>query len=194
MASELRPLSLTRTQLYFIGGAVCILLLLAAGVWWHQVITSDRNRTPSQAAAALEGSTVAANAYTNLAGEAVTLDTYLGRVLVVLSWASWCPSCAESLTQVRDLALAYPEAEVTYLAINRAEPKETAERYLNVMRIDADNHIILDPSDRYYQAIDGYAMPEIVIYNSAGEIHQRLRGRVTDAQIQAAIEGALTSE
>lgn len=191
MANGPTPVSLTRQQLYLLAGGVVFLLVLAVAVWWQQVYLSSHERSASPAAAALEGPGEGADAYTNLAGEAITLDAYLGRVLVVLSWASWCPSCAEGLARVRDITATYPSDQVTYLAINRAEPKETAERYINVMQIATDEQIILDPTDRYYQAIDGYAMPELVVYTAAGDIHQRLRGRITDAQLRTAIDSAL---
>ena len=37
------------------------------------------------------------HSFTDLEGNAVGLTSYVGEVIVVSSWASWCPSCVDSL-------------------------------------------------------------------------------------------------
>ena len=190
---EKDTLRLTRAQLLTLL-LLGLLLCLSAGMLWYYLAGQSASVAESPAASALQANPGEGEAYTNLAGEAVALDQYLGTVLVVLSWASWCPQCAEELTRIERVTAAYDATSVRYLAINRAEPKETAERFVNYHGISDRRNIILDPSDRYYTTIGGFAMPEILIYDAAGQIHTHIRGQADDEVLRQAIERALDSD
>ncbi len=128
--------------------------------------------------------------YTDLLGNKVDLNSYIGKQLVVFVWASWCPSCSVQLQTLRQLAS--ERSDVAFLAINRAESVTTVERFINYVQMDTSGPILflLDPQDHFYQSVGGYAMPETVIFDETGAITSYQRGDVS----RGALEAALTLE
>lgn len=160
----------------------CIVLILfgvSAYAWSVYHVTQDERLAASEASAALAGGEGEVS-YTDLEGRSVDVSDRLGAILVVTTWASWCPSCATELPKLSSVAAEYPE--VRFLAINRAEQRTTAERFLRSVNATSGIELILDPEDHYYESISGYAMPESVIYDKNGDIIHRFRGDI-DLQV-----------
>ena len=135
----------------------------------------------SQAGKAL--STVGNEAqYTDISGNPVSLEKYLGQTLVIHSWASWCPQCVDQLKLFSSIVSSLPETKL--LAINRGEDGVTAERFLNYYELWSDVELLLDPTDYFYKSIEGYAMPETVIFDKNGSIIAHFRGVVSEDDIR----------
>jgi thiol-disulfide isomerase/thioredoxin len=132
--------------------------------------------------------------YLDLLGNEVSLNQYLGKILVVVSWASWSPFSQADLLMLKELSVNYHEEKVIFMAINRKETKEQATRYLNSIPALDGLVIILDPRDHFYSAIAGYAMPEAVIYNKRGEVAEHYRGNAPKAEIENTLNNLLKSE
>lgn len=111
--------------------------------------------------------------------------------MVVTSWASWCPQCTEGIVSLGEIAESYKDRDVVVLAVNRSEDKYTAERYLSTVTLPSSVQIVLDPSDHYFSASEGYAMPETILYNEDGEVVLHQRGNVNAGEIQGAIDELL---
>lgn len=132
--------------------------------------------------------------YTDLAGNPLSLNEYVGKVLVVNSWASWSPDSTAELQIFAALRSKYDLDEVVILAINRAEPQTTAERYLRTLEVSDQVQLVLDPTDRYYRSIGGFAMPETIIYDRRGGIVHHQRGPLTAEQATIYIDQALSKQ
>lgn len=169
--------------------AISVVLIGAAILTWR-IVGSDRNSGDATGTAALAGSaegTGGEASFTDLTGTPVSLDSYRGEVVVVTSWASWCPQCRESLAAADAAAAALASEGVDVLAINRSESPARIERYLR--GLPEYEHLILvrDTADHFYDTTGGYAMPETVVINERGEVVTQLRGVATpDAIITAA--------
>jgi thiol-disulfide isomerase/thioredoxin len=129
--------------------------------------------------------------YTDLNGNPVTLDAYLGRILVVTTWASWSPFSQPDLEMLNTLAGEYNSAEVFFLAINRKESKEQAARLLSTLPELTNLFVAIDPRDHFYTAVGGYAMPEVVIYSKTGDVILHSRGQANSEEIKQTIENNL---
>lgn len=159
---------------------VIVSVLLVASWFTYQIssLNPERVLQESQANAALSNDQ-SGSGYTSLEGESLLLEQFLGEPIVVLSWASWCPQCAVQLSILGDVQAQVSE-DVVFLAINRAEDKLTAERYLNQNNVPDKINLILDAGDSFYSSIGGYAMPETIVYNQRGEMVGHFRGDVND--------------
>ena len=107
-------------------------------------------------------------------GHDIHLYDYRRKVLVAYTWASWCTYCGKELENLGTLKQKYGE-NIQIIAVNRAEPRVTAKSFTDGLQNVANIVFLLDPSDRFFKSIDGYAMPETVFINGKGEIifHQR---------------------
>jgi thiol-disulfide isomerase/thioredoxin len=132
--------------------------------------------------------------YSDLLGNAVSLDTHLGKVLVVATWASWSPFSAPDLLMLNSLAGQYDRSQVIFMAINRQETKEQAARFMSTQTSFDNLLMVLDPRDHFYTSVGGYAMPEVVVYNRRGEVVLHERGVANETNIKTAVEQELNPQ
>lgn len=147
-----------------------------------------RNETPAANALLI---TDEEKSYLDIAQNKVDLSDEFGKVMVVSSWASWCPQCAEDIARLDQVAAEFKDREVVFLAINRAENPYTAERFLNTLKKPEFVRIILDPSDHFFAANAGYAMPETIVYGENGDIISHQRGNLNTEELKKTIFEAI---
>ena len=171
--------------------SVLALIIIAVAIYTAFVRQSARDTddgTPTEAAVAL----TLAGSYTTLAGEPLDFSEYVGDgVLVVNSWASWCPFCVNELPDLALLAEEYKDQGVTVVAINRKENARTANNFIGTLTGVDGIVFALDPGDTYYQEIGGFSMPETIFYDAAGNVAVHKRGFMTLEEMRIHTETAL---
>lgn len=150
-------------------------------------IQKKRN-TPAASALLLDDGV---QSFTDKNGEALTLNNYIGEVLVVNSWASWCPHCVADFSVLSDVQNEFKDSGVVVLTINRGENRFTAERYLSTITVPDNLQIIIDPADHFFTAAEGYTMPETILYNRDGSIALHQRGNIQVEELKEAITVAV---
>ncbi len=128
--------------------------------------------------------------YTDLDGIPVKLSTFKGKPLIINSWATWMPFSKDELNQLGELKDTYGDG-IQILAINRMEDVERVKSYIEIFGLKKNIIFLIDPTDNFYKAIQGYAMPESVFYNRDGTINTHKRGVITVDEIKAATESIL---
>jgi len=129
--------------------------------------------------------------YTDINGNEVSLEQYLGKILIATTWASWSPFTTSDLTIINQLMASYDGSKIVALAINRKEKREQAERYIATMPELNNITLVIDNADHFYKSVNGYAMPETLIFNPKGEVVEHIRGAVTKERIEAVIGSLL---
>lgn len=167
---------------------ICILGALATGVYLMQqnIKSSERDMPSSQTLVAS-----ADTPYTDLDGEPFTFDAFKGQVRVVNVWASWCPFCVSELADFETLATEYQDKGVAVIAINRKEPKEKAQAFLDSVGTFTATHFAVDQTDAFYTSVGGFSMPETVFYDAAGNIVLHKRGVMTLEEMREHTQSAL---
>jgi thiol-disulfide isomerase/thioredoxin len=124
----------------------------------------------------------------------ISLDTYEDNILVVNVWASWSPYTSIEFPILEEVAAAYKDRGVKVLGMNRKESQVQIERYLAT--IPKYEHIeqIIDVNDFFYAGVDGYAMPETIIYDRDGKIIQHIRGVVVKSELENILNGILDQQ
>ncbi len=166
-----------------------VVLILTGGA----LLTYYLYITPNDASNSDASKTLALGdaAFTDIDGNTISFESYEGKVRVVNSWASWSPYSVQELQDLDALAEAYAHSGVAVFGINRKEPKEAAERFLRTLPALEHMHIVLDPGDAFFEALEGYAMPETVIYDTNGNIYFHKRGPMTRQEMEQKTQEAL---
>lgn len=126
--------------------------------------------------------------YTDLDGNVVSLESFKGKPLIINSWASWMPF---SQTELPLLVKVKNEVgdSVQILAINRMEQPAVIKSFLSTFSIDTHALLFLvDPTDHFYTAVGGYAMPETLVYDRDGKIIIHTRGTLTEEELRGYVD------
>jgi thiol-disulfide isomerase/thioredoxin len=173
--------------------AALVLLLIGAGVVTYVVRNRAVQAERDQAEAALF-SEEAQEAFTDLEGREVDLAGVEGEIIIATSWASWCPQCAGELELLNEVVRERNDDRVKVLALNRMEQKYQAQRFMATLPELEKITFVLDNQDHFFGSVEGYAMPETIFYNEAGEIVLHKRGNLTKEEALAALDAAFRTE
>ncbi len=176
-----------RGHLITIGVLLSIVICAGFLTWWWYAAEQAAER--SVVDDVLWGESVA-HVYTDIEGREVDLQLYENQIVIATVWASWCPQCAGELQLLDRVAKEQGDGQVVVLALNRHEPKEQAQRFLATLPALSHTTLILDQEDHYFKAVQGYAMPETIFYNAAGEIVFHKRGNLTEDEAKNALMSA----
>lgn len=108
-------------------------------------------------------------------GKTVTFADFVGKPIVINSWAAWCSFCKRELSDFAAVQKEFGD-KVVIIAIDRAETRETAKRYSDELGVTDNLVFLLDPRDSFYQSIGGFSMPETIFVDKNGNIIEHKRG------------------
>lgn len=123
-------------------------------------------------------------------GNTISLGDFSGKMLVVNSWAVWCPFCVKELSDFAALQKAFPD-EVIVIAIDRAESLEKVRGFTNELGVSEDMIFLMDKKDDFYKTIGGFSMPETVFIDTNGAIVFHKRGPMTFEEMKDQVEKLL---
>lgn len=126
-------------------------------------------------------------------GNMVSLEDYKDRVVVLNSWATWCPFCVNELPDFKKLQEEFKD-EISVIAINREESLNTSIQFTNENSLTNTYVFLLDPEDKFYRSIGGFTMPETLFVNTKGEIVIHRRGLLEFKEMKEIIEGILNKK
>lgn len=132
--------------------------------------------------------------FTTLVGGALSFESYRGTVRVVNVWAGWSPYATTELPVLDRLAAGYDPKQVTVIALNRSEPKERAQAFLNTLPELTHLTVAIDPTDIFYRKVGGYAMPETFVFSSGGDLLLHHRGVASEEALKQTIDEALQTK
>lgn len=159
---------------------IIVLILIISGFFLLQQKDASRQ-------SAGNANTIFELRFQDYAGSSVSFADFQGKPLVINSWAAWCPFCVKELP---DFATAQKEFDdrVTIIAVDRAEPLDTAKAYTDKLGISDKLIFLLDPDDSFYRSIGGFSMPETVFIDKDGNIQNHKRGPMDLNEIRERIQ------
>ncbi len=155
------------------------------------IVRQNKNEVKPETRQIFTGSNSDTPTYTDLQGNKISLEDWLGQTLVVVSWASWSPFSADNFRLLETLAKEYDSKNIKFIAMNRKESKEQALRYLSTLEEFPHITLVIDTEDLFYTSVNGYAMPETVIFDTKGEVVLHERGVVSADLIKQTIDSVL---
>lgn len=163
---------------------IILIVLIVAGAAYYAYRVSEQNKiATSDAGQALSSAEDEAN-FTDLEGNTVSFEEYNKQIRVVNSWATWTPFSRDELILLNKIAGDFDDEQIVFIAINRNEPQERAKNYLRQLGDLPNINFVQDLDDGYFEAVDGYAMPETLVYDSEGAVTLHVRGVVDEQKLR----------
>lgn len=173
---------------------ILLILLIVAGAAYYAYRVSEQKRIATSDAGQTLGGTESVMQFTDLDGNAVSFDAYSKNIRVINSWATWTPFSKDELVLLNNIADDYKDTQVVFIAINRKEPQERAKSYLDQLGELPNLNFVQDNDDEYFKAVDGYAMPETLVYDSNGAITLHVRGAIDEQKLRTHLDKLLEKE
>jgi thiol-disulfide isomerase/thioredoxin len=180
-----------RKNILVLVGIIIVLVILAVATYY--IRTNARYLTQNEANKTLFSNEVTAE-FLDDQSNPVNMEQFEDNVLIVNVWASWSPYTEIEFPILNEISQQYRERGVKVLAMNRKESQTQIERYLAT--IPPYEHIeqIIDVNDFFYAGIDGYAMPETIIYDAQGKIIQHIRGVIKKEELVVVLDTIISEQ
>lgn len=110
----------------------------------------------------------------------ISLQSYIGKPLVINVWATWCPPCRREMPLLYQMSQENPD--ITFLFANQGEDSWQVGAYFTSINV-LPEHILLDPDLEYsqFQGVVGY--PTTFFYDAAGQSISASYGELSRATL-----------
>ena len=179
---------LTRPSARFLASVALAVLLIVFGVWVLSRATRgssvDRFSTPAP-----EVETAPDFALQTLDGETIRLSDYRGHVVLLNTWATWCPPC---LDEMPDLEAYYRRRQAdgfVVLAVNSQESPDTVAAFLK--EHDFTFPVLLDPDGVVMSDYRVYGLPTSFFIGRDGVVRGVWSGRLSPNRLKELVDPLL---
>lgn len=125
--------------------------------------------------------------------QAVRLDQFQGKVVLVNFWAAWCEFCDAEMPDMLRIAREFPD-DVVVLALNRGESKGTATTWVRNRNFPEDLpnfHWLLDDRESVTRTYRVDGMPQSFFIDGNGIIRREMRRVMEYDDMLESVERAL---
>jgi peroxiredoxin len=127
----------------------------------------------------------------DLQGEPISSREFLGHVLVLNVWASWCiPFCSQEQPALVATAKRYERKGVRFLGINHLDQEAAAVEWVRHYGVPYPS--LYDPSGKFAAVLGYYGLPDTYVVDAEGTIRYILGpGPATKDELATAIDAVL---
>lgn len=113
---------------------------------------------------------------TTLEGDAVDLNQYKGRLVLLNFWATWCPPCIKEMPSMQRLQDQFSEQEFQVVAVNLAQNATTVESFLMEQEFEFSLPVYLDEKGQGFKDLELQGMPSSFLIDQQGQVLETIVG------------------
>jgi peroxiredoxin len=122
-------------------------------------------------------------------GNAVSLQQYRGKVVVMNLWASWCPPCRAEMPDLQTVAREYARDGVVVVGVNQGESPQRAAAFARSLEIAFP--IWIDDAQQYGRTYAALGLPTTIIIDRRGVVQRGFDGPLTIEQMRTTVAQAV---
>lgn len=115
-------------------------------------------------------------------GNAHDPSVFLGRTVVVVFWATWCPLCRTELPEIKRFHAAFPGKEVEVLALSLDDSPLEVRDYLRRARLPFRVAMQTPAIGKFFGQVD--AIPTTLVFDRHGVLRFRHVGAIDAEQLR----------
>ena len=138
-----------------------LLLVIAAKIATQSVTVSSTGPLAA-------GSTLVDFSLSDLQGKTVRLSDFRGQVVLVNTWATWCPPCRSEMPGINAYYQSHRSAGFIVLAINAGETTQQAADFAQELGLAFP--VLMDPDESLVDKLQIDSFPTSVLLDRQGKI------------------------
>lgn len=111
---------------------------------------------------------------TTLQGQDISLQQLRGDIVVLDFWATWCPPCRASVSELKDLTRKYANAKVVLISVSADKDEKAWREFVAKKNMDWPQY--RDTNDSVISSFSVHAFPTYLVIDGDGIIKQRITG------------------
>ncbi len=125
----------------------------------------------------------------DIQGQQVQLQDYQGKVVLVNSWATWCPPCRAEMPDLTAYYQAHQKEGFVVLAINAGDPQSSAASF--AQRYQLAFPVLLDPDLRVLDGFGIHDFPTSIVIGRDGRVKTIHVGLYTPQALESDVKPLL---
>jgi cytochrome c biogenesis protein CcmG/thiol:disulfide interchange protein DsbE len=157
---------------------------------WANDMTIDSNETDQFTVAPIEVNFPAPELTLNdLDGNLINLTDFLGSVVMVNNWATWCPPCKAEMPTLQEFYSDHSQENFTILAIEAGDPIPDVKQFVSDNELTFP--ILLDPMNLALRAFQNDNLPSSYVIDRAGMVRLAWTGPISLEMLEKSITSLL---
>lgn len=126
---------------------------------------------------------------TGIAGSTVSLNDHLGEVILLNTWATWCPPCRREMPDQEAFFHTHAEEGFVLLGVNVGEEMVILAQFVNTFQLTFP--IWLDPDESALQSLNSFSLPYSIVIDREGIVRYAWSGATCSNVLESTISPML---
>ena len=118
----------------------------------------------------------------DLDGNQVSLSDFVGQVVLVNNWATWCPPCREEMPEFKAYYEMYRDEGFQVVAVEAGQPKAEVQAFVKEQELEFV--ILLDPENKSLITFQNSSLPNSWVIDRKGHLRLAWLGAINLPTLQ----------
>jgi cytochrome c biogenesis protein CcmG/thiol:disulfide interchange protein DsbE len=178
---------------FYVSVTLAVLLIVAGllGLWITNQTSSSGQTTAGQFTTPPASKAVQASDFTlqTLDGRSVKLSDYRGQVILLNTWASWCPPCRAEMPDLEAYYREHKEDGFVVLAVNDEESASTVANFIQAQGFTFP--VLLDPGGKVMSQYGVRGLPTSFFIDRNGMVRGVWSGQLSPERLKQIVDPLL---
>lgn len=118
----------------------------------------------------------------DLDGNTVALDDYLGKVVLLNNWATWCPPCKAEMPELESFYRAHKDDGFVIIAVEAGDAEAGIRAFVDSAGLTFP--IWMDPKNQSLAAFRNQGLPNSYVIDETGTVRLAWTGAISESMLE----------